>query len=69
MSVWLNHLAERMRLYRDLGIMRLDDQGLWVDEPLDEALRGIIGTEPLPPDVPGEWLSSVDTVAKEKETW
>jgi hypothetical protein len=74
MSVWLNYLAQRMRLYRELGIMRLDDKGLWIDEPLDQALRAnakkealspsLLRTEsasaakePLPPEVPGEWLS------------
>jgi hypothetical protein len=57
MSVWLNYLARRMRLYRELGILRIDDQGLWIDEPLETALEGIAGKEPLPPAVPGEWLS------------
>jgi hypothetical protein len=57
MSVWLNYLAERMRLYRELGIMRLDDRSMWVDEPLDAALRLVAWIEPLPPDVPREWMS------------
>ncbi|MBI4602310.1 MAG: hypothetical protein HY721_10155 [Planctomycetes bacterium] len=58
MSVWLNYLAERMRLYRDLGIMRLDDAGLWIDEPLKEASAEVAKAEPLPPEVPDELLGS-----------
>jgi hypothetical protein len=62
MSVWLNYLAERLRLYRDLGIMRLDDTGLWIDEPLEKALAEAAGKEPLPPDVPQEWLYSAGRI-------
>ncbi len=36
MSVWLNYYATRMLLYRELGIMELDDRGIWIDRPLDE---------------------------------
>jgi hypothetical protein len=57
MSVWLNYTAERMRLYRELGIMRIDDDGMWVDEPLEQALAVARRREPLPPELPGEWLS------------
>jgi hypothetical protein len=59
MSVWLNYLAERMRLYRELGIMRIDDRGMWIDEPLEAALTGVVKTEP-PPEVPGEWMALGD---------
>ncbi|MGH2628267.1 MAG: hypothetical protein ACRDHY_16635, partial [Anaerolineales bacterium] len=57
MSVWLNYLASRMRLYREMGIMRLDDRGLWIDEPLEQALRLTASREAMPPDVPVEWLA------------
>ncbi len=57
MSVWLNYLAERVRLYRELGIMRLDDEGMWIDEPLESALAGPEDGEPPAPDVPSEWLT------------
>jgi hypothetical protein len=56
MSVWLNYLAERMRLYRELGVMRLDDRGMWIDEPLEDALAGVAKAEPLP-EVPPEWMA------------
>lgn len=63
MSVWLNYLAERMRLYRDLGIFRIDDAGAWIDEPLEKALAGIIKGSPLPPDVPADLLTEVEPSA------
>ncbi len=56
MSVWMNYQASRMRLYRELGIMRIDENGLWIDEPLEEALRASSEECPLPPAVPYEWL-------------
>jgi len=61
MSVWLNYLAERMRLYRNLGIFRVDEAGLWIDEPLDKALDGFAKGEPapLPPDVPANLLAEL----------
>ena len=37
MSAWLNHYETRMMLYRDLGIMELDDEGMWIDRPLNES--------------------------------
>lgn len=61
MSVWLNHYATRMVLMRELGLMELDDHGLWIDRPLDE----LVGTadrlqaEQLPPDVPAEWFEAL----------
>jgi len=56
MSVWLNYYAARMVLMRELGVMRLDDDGLWIDEPLDEALRAAADEYALPPEVPSEWM-------------
>jgi hypothetical protein len=56
MSVWLNHYSQRMSLMRDLGLMQLDDRGLWIDIPLQEALASANDPCPLPPDVPADWL-------------
>jgi len=56
MSVWLNYYAARMSLMRDLGIMQLDEQGLWVDVPFDAAMWPVDWGCPLPPVVPQEWL-------------
>lgn len=60
MSVWLNYYAGRMRLMRTLGIMRIDGDGLWIEESIDEALRASQEEMPLPPDVPDEWIKSLD---------
>ena len=34
MSVWLNYYAARMRLSRELGVMTIDQDGIWIDEPI-----------------------------------
>ncbi len=68
MSVWLNYYAARMRLARELGIMTLDEQGHWIDDPVRSAnIREAIEGElpevdrniedlPLPPAIPVEWI-------------
>jgi archaellum component FlaC len=56
MSVWLNHYATRMVLLRDMGVMRLDDQGRWIDLPLDQLIAEATPPCDLPPDVPVQWL-------------
>jgi hypothetical protein len=62
MSVWLNHYAGRMLLMRELGLMQLDDRGIWIDVPLDQALATAAqcGAEDLPPDVPQSWYDALD---------
>jgi hypothetical protein len=56
MSVWLNYYAARMLLYRDMGIMELDDRGNWIDRPLDEYRYEGGDACPLPPEVPEQWI-------------
>ncbi len=56
MSVWLNYEASRVALLRDLGIMVLDENGRWVDIPIDQIERAQGENLPLPPAVPYEWL-------------
>lgn len=51
MSVWLNYYATRMTLMRELGIMEIDENGMWVDRPLAEVFEPV-EIVPLPPDVP-----------------
>jgi outer membrane protein TolC len=64
MSVWLNHLSARMSLYREMGIMRVDDQGLWIDEPLPRAIREVAKmADKLPPEIPAGWLAAAGTPA------
>lgn len=61
MSVWLNYYAGRMRLMRELGIMRLDDNGNWIDEPVSESLQHATGViEQIPPEVPKKWFDALD---------
>lgn len=38
MSVWLNYLQARMNLQFELGIIRFDERGIWVDQSIEEAL-------------------------------
>jgi hypothetical protein len=65
MSVWINYLAERMTLMRELGIMVIDDRGMWVDIPLSEILCEQPEPEvvPLPPPVPSDLMRTLDSVA------
>lgn len=68
MSVWLNYYASRMLLMRDLGIMKIDDDGLWIDEPLIDVEGLDEQCCPLPPAVPGEWLREAGVAAPDQET-
>lgn len=61
MSVWLNYEATRMTLVRELGIMVIDEDGKWIDVPLDKIEHADGEVLPIPPAVPREWLE--DTVA------
>ena len=61
MSVWLAYYSGRMQLMRDLGVMRIDDKGLWVDEPLEKALEEARKhPSALPPAVPEAWLKQAE---------
>jgi hypothetical protein len=60
MSVWLNYHATRTQLYRELGIMQINEAGLWVDVPLSEAISNSLGGEELPPSVPEQWFKALD---------
>ena len=61
MSVWLAYYSGRMTLMRDLGVMRIDDKGLWVDEPLEKALEEAKKyPSALPPAVPEAWLKQAE---------
>ncbi|HVW39409.1 MAG TPA: TolC family protein, partial [Pirellulales bacterium] len=56
MSVWLQYYSNRLETYVDLGIMRLDERGMWIDEPLDKNLAALEEMYPLPPELPVDWL-------------
>lgn len=62
MSVWLNYEAGRLRLLRELGVMRIDENGLLIDEPLDWIERVPAEDAVLPPAVPQQWFRQLDQI-------
>ena len=50
MSAWLSYYAARMRLARELGIMTLDQDGIWMDEPIPESSANSSPSEDGPVD-------------------
>jgi len=66
MSVWLNYHAGRMRLLRDLGIIQIDDDGVWIEQSVQEAVNAAIAGVPveMPPDVPHQWYETLDNLPK-----
>lgn len=63
MSVWLNYHAGRLRLLRDIGIIQIDEEGIWIEESVQDAISAAEAriTTPLPPDVPQEWIDRLGT--------
>lgn len=59
MSVWIGYQAATMRLYRELGLMQLDDEGIWIPTPIQGAARMSAEEAELPPDVPQAWLDAL----------
>ncbi len=54
MSVWLNYYAGQMRLARELGTMQLDQNGRWIELPVDAV--GQMEQVELPPALPFDTL-------------
>jgi outer membrane protein TolC len=56
LAAWLNYYAARLRLYRELGVMQLDEDGRWIELPLDGLNDAFPvdgeGDDGLPPMVP-----------------
>jgi hypothetical protein len=49
LAAWLRYYSARLRLYRELGIMELAPDGMWIQKPIgDTDLR----ESPLPPALP-----------------
>ncbi|MFO0944434.1 MAG: hypothetical protein U1D30_00580 [Planctomycetota bacterium] len=42
MSVWLNHKEQCMELLYDLGLIRFDENGMWIEESVQEALAHLM---------------------------
>ena len=64
LAAWLNYYATKMRLYRELGIMTLDPEGLWIEYPIGESSEEVPFHEgeelPLPPLVAASWVEVVN---------
>lgn len=56
MGVVLNYYQARMLLYRDLGVLELDNCGMWIEKPIEEAETLSEDQCPIPPNVPVDWL-------------
>jgi hypothetical protein len=61
-SVWLRYYQTRAVLARELGVMELADDGLWIDKPLCRADDATGEDLELPPPVPQEWLDHLEEV-------
>lgn len=62
-SVWLRYYQTRAMLARELGLMELSDDGLWIDKPLCLASTATDDDVEMPPPVPDEWLRHLEEVA------
>jgi len=60
MSVWLAYYGTHMTLIRDLGVMQIDESGLWVPQSLDQFERMGADECLLPPSIPDQWFKDLD---------
>ena len=61
-SIWINYYATRASLAYQLGVMNLDENGVWVDKPFTDCSRTSDEEMPLPPPVPQEWLDHLEEI-------
>jgi len=61
-SIWINYYASRASLAQQLGVMDLDENGIWVEKPFELASRSRDEELPLPPPVPQEWLDHLEEI-------
>jgi hypothetical protein len=70
MGVWLNYYAARMRLARELGTMKLDQDGDWMDHHVSNsslANASDSDASSLPPALPSEWIELADRLPQESD--
>jgi hypothetical protein len=67
MSVIFNHFENRMLLYRELGIMELDDCGIWIDKPINAADWLTEEQCPMPPAIPSQWMKDAGVEPEDLE--
>jgi hypothetical protein len=61
-SIWVNYYATRASLAYQLGVMDLDEHGVWMDKPFEDCSRMSNEEMPLPPPVPQEWLDHLEEI-------
>ena len=61
-SIWINYYASRASLAQQLGVMDLDENGIWIEKPFELASRSRDEELPLPPPVPQEWLDHLEEI-------
>jgi len=70
LAAWLNYYAAKLRLYRELGVMKLDEDGRWVETSLDGLGVSVPlnnqDIEALPPMVPADLYEAA--LQRESET-
>jgi hypothetical protein len=70
MGVWLNYYAARMRLARELGTMKLDQDGSWLDHRVSNsslANASDSDASSLPPALLSEWIELADRLPQEPD--
>ncbi len=66
LSVWLSYRAQRMRLFREIGLMKIDAQGDWIDPALPfESLSNPIVLN-VPPQIPQALMQTVKKLHEEQ---
>ncbi len=80
LDVWLNYYAARLRLFRELGIMQLDEEGRWIDSMFPGAesanamspLMRVRGRSEVaakvPPPIPAAWARKANASAEPSQT-
>jgi hypothetical protein len=70
MGVWLNYYAARMRLARELGTMKLNQDGSWIDHYVsNSSLTNTSDSDSssLPPALPSEWIELANHLPQEQD--
>lgn len=70
LAAWLRYYSARVRLYRELGVMELDPEGKWIENPLDldfgnESDPELSEPQPLPPGLPPALVAPVSSIDRD----
>ncbi|HEY5315129.1 MAG TPA: hypothetical protein VIK18_21535, partial [Pirellulales bacterium] len=58
---------QRLELDTDLGILELDERGMWVPGTLDRVVASMPTAVPLPPPIPDEWFQDAELTPPPKD--